>query len=275
METFADHARVTLGWLIAMGALAGLIAWVAKGRGAFDDLTASRQELVTNLALALCNGILLAPLLLFPADLLHTAVGAPSPLVGFWADTNPVLAAGAAILLAELAVYWRHRLEHHPLLWRFHATHHADEDLHWLSVLRKHPVSSLFSKMADILPLLALGLPPEVIFITNMVRSVWGYFIHADVPWTLGYAGKWLMSPAAHRLHHIRDEALMGTNYGNTLTLWDRVFGTYCDPAPYLNCATGIEEGTRDFLGELKRPWERRYRLRWLPDRYGKVELLD
>jgi hypothetical protein len=27
-----------------------------------------------------------------------------------------------------------------------------------------------------------------------------GYFIHADLPWTLGLMGKVLMSPAAHRL---------------------------------------------------------------------------
>jgi sterol desaturase/sphingolipid hydroxylase (fatty acid hydroxylase superfamily) len=181
----------------------------------------------------------------------------------------------AAFLLSELTVYWRHRFEHHPTLWRFHATHHADEHLHWLSVLRKHPVSSLLSRTVDVLPLLLLGLPPVSVFIAHIVRSAWGYFIHCDVPWTLGHAGRWLMSPAAHRLHHIRDEALMGTNYGNTVTLWDRVFGTYCDPAPFVNCATGIEEGTRDFLGELSRPWERRYRLRWLPEFRRKVEVAD
>ena len=162
-----------------------------------------------------------------------------------------------------------------PFLWRFDATHHADEHLHWLSVLRKHPVSSLLSRTVDVLPLLVLGLPPVAVFIANIVRSAWGYFIHCDVPWTLGHAGRWLMSPAAYRLHHIRDEALMGTNYGNTVTLWDRVFGTYCDPAPFVNCVTGIEEGTRDFFGELGRPWERRYRLRWLPVLRGKAEAAD
>ncbi len=51
----------------------------------------------------------------------------------------------------------------------------------------------------------------------------------------------------------------MGANYGNTVTLWDKLFGTYTDPAPYVNCETGIAEGTRDFLGELARPFEARY----------------
>ena len=80
------------------------------------------------------------------------------------------------------------------------------------------------------------------------------------MPWTLGPLGEILVSPAAHRLHHIRDETLMGSNYGNMLTLWDRLFGTWLDPAPHLGCATGIAEGTRGVWGELARPWEARYR---------------
>jgi sterol desaturase/sphingolipid hydroxylase (fatty acid hydroxylase superfamily) len=106
---------------------------------------------------------------------------------------------------------------------------------------------------------LLLGLPYGAIAVAFLVRAWWGYFIHADVPWTLGPLGKVLISPAAHRLHHIRDEALMGANYGNTVTLWDKLFGTYVDPAPYLGCETGIAEGTRDFWGELVRPFEARY----------------
>ena len=158
------------------------------------------------------------------------------------------------------AAYWRHRIEHQPGLWRFHATHHADEELHWLSVLRKHPVSKFLEMLVDSLPVLLLGFPAWSILAAQLIRSWWGYFIHADVPWTLGMAGRWLISPAAHRLHHIRDETLMGSNYGNMLTLWDRLFGTWRDPAPHLHCATGIAEGTRGLWGELKRPWEARYR---------------
>ena len=44
------------------------------------------------------------------------------------------------------------------------------------------------------------------------------------------------------------------------MTLWDKLFATWCNPKPYLNCETGIEEGTRGIWGELKRPWEARYR---------------
>jgi sterol desaturase/sphingolipid hydroxylase (fatty acid hydroxylase superfamily) len=111
----------------------------------------------------------------------------------------------------------------------------------------------------DLLPVLLLGLPIWAIMLAALVRAWWGYFIHPDVPWTLGPLGKVMMAPAARRLHHIRDETLMGANFGNTITLWDRLFGTYTDPAPYVDCETGIAEGTRDVAGELLRPFEARY----------------
>ena len=114
--------------------------------------------------------------------------------------------------------------------------------------------------LIDSLPVLLLGFPAWSIVAAQLARSWWGYFIHSDVPWTLGPLGEILISPAAHRLHHIRDEKLMGSNYGNMLTLWDRLFGTWRDPAPHLKCATGIAEGTRGVWGELARPWEARYR---------------
>lgn len=184
----------------------------------------------------------------------------PAALQAVWSGLGPVASTLVAILAIDFAAYWRHRLEHDPVLWRIHATHHADEAMTWFSVNRKHPLARLLSLVVDNLVALAIGLPLEAIVLANLVRSWWGHFIHADVLWTLGPLGTVLVSPAAHRLHHIRDEALMGANYGNTVTLWDRAFGTYADPTPHLGCETGIAEGTRGVWGELKRPWEARYR---------------
>jgi sterol desaturase/sphingolipid hydroxylase (fatty acid hydroxylase superfamily) len=180
-------------------------------------------------------------------------------LLEFWQGLPGILAVLAAIMLIDFAAYWRHRFEHSPALWRIHATHHADEAMNWLTLHRKHPLGELLSMLFDLLPVLLLGLPIWAIMLAALVRAWWGYFIHPDVPWTLGPLGKVMMAPAARRLHHIRDETLMGANFGNTITLWDRLFGTYTDPAPYVDCETGIAEGTRDVAGELLRPFEARY----------------
>lgn len=218
-------------------------------------------ETRTNLGLILVNYILLAPVLAVPAVAVAAAIPG-LPLAPFWQSLPNAIVLALGIVLIDFAAYWRHRLEHDAALWRFHATHHADERIHWLTVLRKHPVSKLIAMLSDSVLLILLGFPLWVIVAANLLRTWWGFFIHADVPWTLGPIGRVLISPAAHRLHHIRDEALMGANYGNTVTLWDKLFGTYVDPAPYLGCETGIAEGSRGLWGELARPWERRYRER-------------
>lgn len=273
MEIFAEPARGALTMLAATGVVFGMLALIVKRRAIGQALARVHAEFTTNLGLALMNSVFLAPLFLLSEGALHDAIGTSSALVEFWARQNEAMVLLIAILLFDFVVYWRHRLEHHPLLWPIHATHHADTALHWLSGSRKHPLSKLLSVMVDVWVLILLGLPAWAIFAAGLLRSWWAFFIHADVPWTLGLFGKVLISPAAHRLHHIRDETLMGTNFGNTVTLWDRLFGTYCDPAPYIGCETGIAEGTRGFLGELGRPFERRYWKRPPADELGRSEL--
>lgn len=261
MEIFAHHAQVTLTMLAMTAGVFGLLALLVKRRAIGAALARVHGEFATNLGLLLFNLVLLGPLFAVPEGLIRDQLVALPALGAFWSGINEVAVLFCAILVYDFVVYWRHRAEHHRLLWPIHATHHADTALHWLSVHRKHPLSKLLSVLVDIWLLFLLGFPEWAIAGAAFLRSWWGFFIHADVPWTLGIFGKILISPAAHRLHHIRDEALMGSNFGNTVTLWDRLFGTYVDPAPYLDCETGIAEGTRGFLGELGRPFERRYRI--------------
>lgn len=272
MEQFVADLSGAAQWVLSMGIIFGLVALCTKRRRIVAAAVRTWPEFRTNLGLAIVNLVMLAPLFAMSTGSLNAMVGSHPALIEFWAQAPALPVFLVVFLVDDLVVYWRHRLEHHPLLWRFHATHHADTHYHWLTVLRKHPVSALLSRSLDMLLLLLLGFPAWAIAISGLLSGVWGFFIHADVPWTLGRAGRWLISPAAHRLHHIRDEAHMGANFGNTLIVWDRMFGTYVDPTPHATCETGIAEGTRGLFGELVRPWERRYRLR-LP-MSGKFPLL-
>ncbi len=261
MEPWLSSAKGMGEALAPLAIVFALLALATKRERVIEAVRRCRRETQTNIGLLLINYILLAPLYVLPVAALHSVLPKQPQIEAFWEALPFLLPLLAALLVIDLMAYWRHRLEHHPLMWRFHATHHADEQLHWLTVLRKHPVGHFLSMVVDNLPALLLGFPIWAIVVANLIRSWWGYFIHADVPWTLGPAGKILISPAAHRLHHIRDEELMGSNYANTVTIWDRMFGTWIDPAPHVNCETGIAEGSRGIWGELKRPWERRYRM--------------
>jgi sterol desaturase/sphingolipid hydroxylase (fatty acid hydroxylase superfamily) len=259
IDGILDILRTEFANLAPLAVVFGVIAYVTKRRAILAALRRARGEVVTNIVLLLVNALVVGPLLLVPILTGHSLLPRAEALVDFWAALPGALAVLAAIVLMEFAAYWRHRFEHARTLWPIHATHHADEAMTWLSVRRKHPLGEVLAVLIDYLPVILIGLPFWAIGAAVLIRGWWGYFIHADVPWTLGPLGKVFISPAAHRLHHIRDEELMGSNYGNMLTVWDQLFGTYVDPAPYVDCETGIAEGTRDAWGELARPFEARY----------------
>ena len=245
--------------LAPLAVVFGVLAYVTKRSAIFAALRRARGEIVTNIVLVLVNTVVLGPLVFLPVITGQSMLPRPEWLVDWWNGIPGAVSLITALLVIEFAAYWRHRFEHARALWPIHATHHADEAMTWLSVRRKHPLGELLSVLIDTTPVILLGLPVWAIAAAVLIRGWWAYFIHADVPWTLGLLGKVFISPAAHRLHHIRDEELMGTNFGNMLTIWDQLFGTYCDPTPHLNCQTGIAEGTRDAWGELARPFEARY----------------
>ena len=259
MEIFEEHFRYTVSLLFLAGLFFGSLALIMKRGAIVDAMNRGRKEFTTNLALTFINLVILAPFLALPAGAVRDFIGMSENFAGFWDSIPGWLTVVIAFLVFDFVIYWRHRFEHSPLLWRIHATHHADTALSWLSVQRKHPFSKLLSVCVDLSLLLLMGIPEWAIGTAGLAITFWGFLVHCDVNWTFGPLRHWLISPAAHRLHHIRDERLMGTNFGNTLTAWDRMFGTFCDPTPYVGCETGIEEGTRGIAGELARPFEKRY----------------
>ena len=242
--------------LLAPAALFALVALVAKRGRILAAMRGARRESVTNFALVAINSVLLAGLFSLATDTVHDQLRLFAGLADFWLRLPELWLLVLALLIDEFVVYWRHRAEHTAALWPIHATHHSDEAMTWLTLLRKHPLSHLLGHVVDAIPLILLGFPAWAVVASTLIRTWWGYFIHADLPWTLGPAGRVLISPAAHRLHHIDDERLMGQNFGGFFTLWDRVFGTFNDGREHIGCRTGVAGGSRALTGELARPFE-------------------
>ena len=119
-----------------------------------------------------------------------------------------------------LAHYADHRLE--PL-WRFHALHHSQEELSVLTSFRAHPLMHTTGFILATIPVVALmpARPMAPVLITVYVCI--GTLQHANLRWTFGPAGRVLVSPAYHRLHHAPDT--QDTNLGVVLTIWDVLAG--------------------------------------------------
>jgi sterol desaturase/sphingolipid hydroxylase (fatty acid hydroxylase superfamily) len=86
-----------------------------------------------------------------------------------------------------------------------------------------------------------VGLPVWAVIADKIFRNYYGYFIHADLPWTYGPLGKVFVSPAMHRWHHAKDYKYAGTNFATVFSIFDRVFGTFALPGP-CDVPVGIEQ---------------------------------
>lgn len=160
-----------------------------------------------------------------------------------------------AVAISDFVGYWRHRLMHHRVLWPFHAIHHSDSEMTWLTLMRFHPVNRLVTTGCNALVLTLLGLPPWAVALNAMFRHFYGYFIHADLPLGYGPLRRVLVSPEMHRWHHARDVAGSGSNFATVFAVWDLAFGTWYVPKDRPE-ALGITEDSfpKDWLGQFLWP---------------------
>jgi sterol desaturase/sphingolipid hydroxylase (fatty acid hydroxylase superfamily) len=231
----AIQTLTTSATALAWPALAfAAIALLARGWEALRTARRAGGEIATNLLLFAFDLVFVAPLL---AVLIAAAGGfiqthglaLPASL---WAQVPTWAIAFAAIFAGDFVAYWRHRLEHIPLLWPGHAIHHGDEAMTWTTGLRFHPLNRLTTAMIDTTALALLGLPPWALALNNLVRHYYGLFIHMDLPWTYGPLGRLFVSPAMHRWHHVRDGDGIGKNFASIFSVFDQAFGTFYAPGP-------------------------------------------
>jgi len=119
-----------------------------------------------------------------------------------------------------LAHYADHRL---GPLWRFHALHHSQEELSVLTSFRAHPLMHTTGFLLATVPVVALMPTRPIAPVLITIYICIGTLQHANLRWTFGPAGRVLVSPAYHRLHHAPDT--QGVNLGVVLTIWDVLVG--------------------------------------------------
>jgi len=135
-------------------------------------------------------------------------------------------------IIWEFAHFIYHFLAHKVrLFWCLHSTHHAPESMN-LSVSYSH--FFLEGPYADVIRTsicMLAGVPPAMLFVIMFVDGTYGSFIHigesAMKNARLGVLGKFILTPAHHRVHHAKNIEYMDTNYCNLLNIWDKVFKTY------------------------------------------------
>jgi len=153
-----------------------------------------------------------------------------------------------AVVILDFAIYLQHVASHKiPVLWRLHKVHHSDVDIDVTTAIRFHPIEIALSMLYKIVLVLALGPAAVAVVAFEILLNGTAMFNHANVAlpkWLDRILRLVLVTPDMHRVHHSIIHGETDSNYGFSLSLWDRAFRTYiAQPAHgHRGMTIGLEE---------------------------------
>ncbi len=166
-----------------------------------------------------------------PASSIAAALWSGPGLLAGW---HVALAFTALLLVRSFTTYWLHRLFHvWKWLWRIHKVHHADTVIDCTTALRNHPFEALATTALAAATVVLLGPTPVIVAAVEAVLLVANFWQHAAIrlPDGLARRTEWLLiTPRLHILHHARTRPDHDSNFGDIVSLWDRMFGTFNPP---------------------------------------------
>jgi sterol desaturase/sphingolipid hydroxylase (fatty acid hydroxylase superfamily) len=134
----------------------------------------------------------------------------------------------ALFLGVEFCYYWFHRASHRVRwLWATHAVHHSATRFNLSAAIRLGWTGQLTGAFVFFLPLALIGFHPLAIGAMIAAGLLYQFFLHTSLDVSFG-PWEWVLnSPRHHRVHHASNEACLDRNYGSTLIIFDRLFGTF------------------------------------------------
>jgi sterol desaturase/sphingolipid hydroxylase (fatty acid hydroxylase superfamily) len=201
-----------------------------------------------NLGIVVLNTLLVR--LAFPVAAVGVAIAAETHDWGLfnWLSVPTWFAAAASVILLDLAIYLQHVLFHAvPALWRLHRMHHTDLEFDVTTGARFHPLEIVLSMVIKIVVVGALGAPAVAVMIFEVLLNATSMFNHGNVRivgWLDTALRTVVVTPDMHRVHHSVVPRETNSNFGFSLSWWDRLFSTYrAEPtAGHQEMIIGIEQ---------------------------------
>ncbi|MEI7668625.1 MAG: sterol desaturase family protein [Pseudomonadota bacterium] len=173
-------------------------------------------------------------------------------------DLPILLQAFLILVVMDIIQYWTHRLFHGKTFWKFHAIHHAQVNVDWLTCVRFHPVNLLIHSTCVFVIVQLFGFSPLAWAVLVPFNTIYSPLVHANLNWTYGPFRYVLASPVFHRWHHTYEEEGGNKNFAPTFPILDIIFGTYYDPKGVQPKIFGAQNDKvpDDIIGQLKYPFE-------------------
>jgi sterol desaturase/sphingolipid hydroxylase (fatty acid hydroxylase superfamily) len=207
-------------------AFAFIILEFAYGRLAHHDEMHDAKETLASVGVALGNVVtkaLTSGLSAAPFFLVYQHRLTDIPLDSVWNWLSLFLGV-------EFFYYWFHLASHRiRWLWATHAVHHSATRFNLSAAVRLGWTGQLTGGFLFFLPLAWIGFHPAAIALMLALGLLYQFFLHTALPVHLGPLEWVLNTPRHHRVHHACNEACLDTNYGSTLIVFDRLFGTFAE----------------------------------------------
>lgn len=137
----------------------------------------------------------------------------------------------ATLLILDFAIYAQHIVMHKiPVLWRLHKIHHTDLEFDATTAVRFHPVEIVLSMLYKVVCIVAIGAHPGAVIAFEIILNGCATFNHSNVtiPESIDNKLRWfLVTPDMHRIHHSAEPVETDSNYGFSISWWDRLCNTY------------------------------------------------
>jgi sterol desaturase/sphingolipid hydroxylase (fatty acid hydroxylase superfamily) len=229
------------------------LLWVIEGRRPFMALGAHRLRHVRpNLVLAALTVLTNVAL----AAALPARAAALSRECPFW------LQAVAGVAILDFFAWIAHVLLHKTAWgWRTHRVHHTDVAVDVTTAFRQHPGETLWRLAWRLLPIWLIGIPLPVVALQETLSAANALLEHANIALpeaTDRLVRSIFVTPNMHKWHHSRDARETDTNYGNILSIWDRLFGTLTSDPGFSRLRFGLDgfdgAGSQSLSGLLRMP---------------------
>lgn len=141
------------------------------------------------------------------------------------------------LLALDFALYCQHIITHKwPLLWRLHQIHHTDLEFDATTAVRFHPLEIMLSMFYKVAWIYLIGAHPMSVIAFEIILNGAATFNHSNVniPPAIDKKLRWLLiTPDMHRVHHSTIPTETDSNYGFSISWWDRLCKTYTPDPKY------------------------------------------
>jgi len=134
----------------------------------------------------------------------------------------------AMFFCTEFFYYWLHRAGHRiRWYWASHQVHHTGNEYNLSAAFRQSITGKVSGGFLFFAPQCLLGFSPDAVLLSYGFNLFYQYWIHTDLIHKMGWMEGVFNTPSAHRVHHAANVEYLDCNYGGTILLFDRLFGTY------------------------------------------------